>query len=645
MGWVRRFAPTMALALGGALAAQGWGQSSAVRVKVRQVDSLGNTLAEEASVHTDEAFTSVEAPERAGWRFTHWAVSPAQPGFANRDAWGRALDAVTVTPKDAEVTLTAVYADAAVDSDGDGVADAEERYWYGAPGGYDTAGLLAWDGASDTDGDGYTFAEELQADMNPLFPNRFVRDIMITSDSDILLYNPNSYQDNIYIVCSEPEGVLFTTYSGSAQSGTTITTEAFSPDTSAFAYWTVNGVRQTDAWGVTVNTATFMVGNEPIKAVAHCVDDAQERQAYYWYGKAVDPESDLDGDGYTFTEELQAGMNPVFPNRLVLGGVATGDSAILLYNPNEYPEVIIRSEPEGVFATEQVVLRPGQSHTTETFSPDDRFAQWTRNGVRQADTWGRALDAITFVGDPSAGKVELTAHFVDDAHTRLSRYWYGVDDQDGASDTDGDGYTFAEELQAGMNPLFPNKLVLGGVAIGDGPTLEANLQWSIPVSAETPLSSEDADLLRDLLADRLGGVRAIRAEGTDAAILAGLDLGIVPATTSEDGTLTARFETPTLRIVAFDPQAGTVRVRVIPADGATLARPLATGVLQVRAAERLGAAMAPLEAEVDDIGYLEAATLGEAELTFSLGRNRFIKVVAERPAAQTAASPTQDRQP
>lgn len=55
--------------------------------------------------------------------------------------------------------------------------------------------------------------------------------------------------------------------------------------------------------------------------------------------------------------------------------------------------------------------------------------------------------------------------------------------------------------------------------------------------------------------------------------------------------------------------------------------------------------MAPLEAEVDATGYLDAATLGEAGLTFSLGRNRFIKVVAERQAAQTAASPTQDRQP
>ena len=475
MGWARRLAPAVALALGGALAAQGWGQSSAVRVTVLQVDSLGNTLAAEAYVYTDEAFTSVEAPERAGWRFTHWEVSPEQPGFVNRDAWGRALDAVTVTPKDAEVTLTAVYADAAADSDGDGVADAEERYWYGAPGGYDTAGSLEWEAKSDTDGDGYTFAEELQAGMNPLFPNRLVLGGVATGDSAAVLYNPNGYQP--YTVRSEPEGALFATYSGYARPGTTITTrESFAPDSSLFAYWTVNGVRQADTWGVAVNTAAFTVENDPIEAVAHCVDDAQTRQAYYWYGKAAGPESDLDGDGYTFAEELQAGMNPVFPNRLVLGGVATGDSAILLYNPNEYPEVTIRSEPEGVFATEQVVLRPGQSHTTDAFSPDDRFAQWTRNGVRQADDWGRALDAVTVVGNPGVGKVALTAHFVDDAHTRLSRYWYGVDDQDEASDTDGDGYTFAEELQAGMNPLFPNKLVLGGVATGDGPTLESNLQ-------------------------------------------------------------------------------------------------------------------------------------------------------------------------
>ena len=473
MGWARGLAPVVALALGG-LAAQGWGQNAA-RVTVKQVDSFGTELAAEQYVSTDAVFTSVAAPERSGKRFTHWTVEPTQPGFVNRDAWGRALDAVQLTPKDAVVTLTAVYVDVAEDTDGDAIPDADERYWYGTASAYDTKGSLQWDGASDTDGDGYTFAEELQCTLNPLFPNELKLGGVAYGDSATVLYNPNGYVP--YTVRSDPEGELFATYSASVRPGTVITTkESFSPDDSTFAYWTVNGVRQADAWGVATNVAIFTVGNEPIEVVAHCVADEQSRQSLYWYGGDVGPDSDTDGDGYTLSEELQYGLSPIFPNELKLGGVVYGDSEVVLYNPNEYPEVTIRSEPEGVFATESLVLRPGQEHTTDTYTPDDRFAQWTRNGERQADAWGRALDAVTIVGNPGVGKVELVADFVDDEHTRLSRYWYGVDNQPKDSDTDGDGYTFSEEIQYGLNPLFPNVLQLGGVAYGDSPVQEVNLQ-------------------------------------------------------------------------------------------------------------------------------------------------------------------------
>lgn len=476
MRWARRIAPAVVWALCAGWGVWGLGQgSSSARVTVRQVDSFGAELAAEAYVYTDEAFTSVAAPARAGYRFTHWAVAPAQPGFVNRDAWGRALDAVSVVPKDSVVTLTAVYADAEEDTDGDGIADADERYWYGTPDAYDTEGTLEHDAASDTDGDGYAFADELRYALNPLFPNVLQLGGVAHGDSNIVVYNPNGYV--AYTVRSEPEGELFATYSGYARPGTVITTQgSFAPTTSTFAYWTVNGVRQADDWGVATNAATFTVGNEPIEAVAWCVADEQTRQARYWYGADAGPDSDTDGDGYTFAEELQYGLNPVFPNVLQLGGVAHGDSNVVLYNPNEYPEVTIRSEPAGVFATESVVLRPGQEHTTATYTPNDSFAQWTRNGTREADDWGRALDAVTIVGNPGVGKVDLVAHFVDDAHTRLSRYWYGVDDQAEDSDTDGDGYTFAEELQYALNPLFPNVLQLGGVAHGDSAVMETNLQ-------------------------------------------------------------------------------------------------------------------------------------------------------------------------
>ena len=169
MRWARKIAPAVvwALCVGWGAWGLGQGSSAAQRVTVRQVDSFGAELAEAAYVYTDEAFTSVEAPARAGYRFTHWAVSPSQPNFANRDAWGRALDAVSVVPKDSVVTLTAVYADAEEDTDGDGIADADERYWYGTPDAYDTEGTLEHDAASDTDGDGYAFADELRYALLP----------------------------------------------------------------------------------------------------------------------------------------------------------------------------------------------------------------------------------------------------------------------------------------------------------------------------------------------------------------------------------------------------------------------------------------------------------------------------------------------
>ena len=189
MGWARSIAPIVVLALCAGWGAWGRGQgSSAARVTVRQVDSFGTELAAEAYVYTDEAFTSVEAPTREGYRFIHWAVSPSQPNFANRDAWGRALDAVTVVPKDSVVTLTAVYADAAEDTDGDGIPDADERYWYGTPDAYDTAGTLQHAAESDTDGDGYTFAQELQYGLNPLFPNELRLGGVAHGDTNVVLY-------------------------------------------------------------------------------------------------------------------------------------------------------------------------------------------------------------------------------------------------------------------------------------------------------------------------------------------------------------------------------------------------------------------------------------------------------------------------
>lgn len=463
MKWARKKAPWLLFsALGWALL------GSAATVTVRQVDSLENTLADEVYASTDESFASVKAPTRTGYRFMYWETDPAQPNFVNRNAWGKALNAVSVVPKDEVVTLRAVYGDATADSDGDGIPDADEIYWY------DTLDHTA---ASDTDGDGYTFAQELQYGLNPLFPNTLKLGGVVYGDSAPLLYNPNEYAP--YTLRSEPEGKLFATQTVYVSPGTTVTTEAYSPTSSTFAYWTVGGVRQANAWGKSKPKATFTMGTEPLEVVAHCVSDESERQMFHWYGRLIAPDEDSDDDGFTFAEEMQFGLNPLFPNTLALGGVVYSDSPTLLYNPNEYSPYIIQSEPEGVFTTESGYLRPGETKTTTAYVNHATFAYWELNGIRQANSWGKAKNSVTLVGNGSAEtSLVATAHFIaDDEEARAIAYWYGDrPDLSLASDTDGDGFTLAEELQFGLNPLFPNTLKLGGVVYGDGPALEANLQ-------------------------------------------------------------------------------------------------------------------------------------------------------------------------
>ena len=167
--------------------------------------------------------------------------------------------------------------------------------------------------------------------------------------------------------------------------------------------------------------------------------------------------------------------------------------------------------------------------------------------------------------------------------------------------------------------------------------LETRVETEIPVLAEAELSPVDENLLRELLAERLDGVTTIRAKGSREAILAGLDLGIVPVCAVADGMLTATFELPELRITAFDPAVGTAQVRVIPAEGATIAQEVRTGVLQVWATEDLGVEMKAVpDAAFNLQNYvgqgLAGVTLPEA-FRLSLGRNLFIKVVADHPAA------------
>ncbi len=432
----------------------------------RRVNGV-DTLLSDVVYETSTSYSTRAAPAVDGYIFTHW-TSTSLP-FSGRDRHNRARDLVSAVIYE-ETTFTANYRPAEEDTDGDGIADGYELYWYGG---------LDQSADSDTDGDGRTFAEELAAGTDPLMPDRSLVGGIVWSDGGLQLYNPSNLCLSLYVVRSEPEGALFATTSDFVEPGTVITTPKCSTLSSEFAYWSVDGVRMADRRGRAKDSVSFTVPSNGIEVVAVCESDLQRRRGLYWYGDAdADADSDTDGDGRTFAEELAAGTDPLMPDRSIDGGIVWADGDLRLYNPSNLClcTYVIRSEPEGaLFATISDTVEPGTSIKTPSCNPSSsEFAYWTVDGVRMTDQRGRAKDSVTFM--MPSNDVEAVAVCEGDVQSRNGLYWYGDADADIDSDTDGDGRTFIEELAAGTDPLMPDRSLLGGIVWADGKLLEADLQ-------------------------------------------------------------------------------------------------------------------------------------------------------------------------
>lgn len=259
--------------------------------------------------------------------FAYWKIN----GVEQRDAWGRAKDSITLTMPTNAVEIVAVVSTG--DSDGDGIADNIERYWYGD---------LDETATSDTDGDGKTFAEELAVGTNPLLPQWDVEGPVHYADGALWQYNPYGLQP--YTLRSDPEGAFFATTNFYVKQGTKVTTETYGTAT-GFACWRFNGIEQRDAWGRALDTITFTMPTSAVELVAVKIsgdtdgDGIADNIERYWYGDLDETaESDTDGDGRTFAEELTAGTNPLLPQYDIEGPVKYADSETQEMNLQPYEQ-------------------------------------------------------------------------------------------------------------------------------------------------------------------------------------------------------------------------------------------------------------------------------------------------------------------
>ena len=175
------------------------------------------------------------------------------------------------------------------------------------------------------------------------------------------------------------------------------------------------------------------------------------------------------------------------------------------------------------------------------------------------------------------------------------------------------------QSSGGVVVYYADVKVEGAIEIvGEGGDIEKGLQASIRDSLAGELASSP-------------GVAKVIVKGDLAIIPVAVDLGIKPSLAVEGTQAVAEYSEPALRITAFDPKTGLVRIKVTPGKGNAIKSQIATGCIHVYGTDDLHKKMRYISGvSIDASPYLDEKTKGEANLTVALGANAFLKVKAEK---------------
>ena len=256
-----------------------------------------------------------------------------------------------------------------------------------------------------------------------------------------------------------------------------------------FAYWTINGQRATAASGQSLTLAACTMSNDTV-AIAWYLPLSQDTNGsgvadyldLFYYGYAPIPtNSDTDGDGFTFLQELARGYDPVIPDLTSSGGAIIRLSVPAAYvpgtNENYY---VIESQPQGILATTSGYVPTNTPVSTPAvpYGPSSGyyFGYWTVNGVRQTGVTGAGLTKATL---PMTNDETAVAVFFLPGDTSpglpdwYQWFWFGNTNQTPASDPTGDGIAIADDMARDYSPVIANVTVNGGgiLRLSDAVTL------------------------------------------------------------------------------------------------------------------------------------------------------------------------------
>ncbi len=409
----------------------------------------------------------------SGYNFTGWLLNGTR--FDHPTDW----QPITVTPT-TNMTLVARYTPSTQDSDADDLLDWKELLWFES---------LQYNNASDPDGDGFTIADEETRGFSSLAADELAHGGISRRRGSAIYVDTTGRLP--FRIASDPATILdSTTY---LPAGSLVTVPDKTGNTYGnlqFCWWDLNGVRQQDASGAALSGFTFTL-NAPTTVTAHYIDpnlDSDGDGIKDWYewtyfgSLQYNATSDPDGDGFSVAEELARAQAPQVADVLAPGGISRRRSAAIFASTDGHLPLRIISNPPSILIDQQYLL-PGTLVTvpdrTGNTSGNLQFSWWSRNGVRQQDPSGVALGGLTFtINTPTT----LVANYIDptvDSDGDGIMDWnewtyYGTLANGPNSDTDGDGFTYADELARNQSPRVVDTLVHGGISRRRGMTVAIN---------------------------------------------------------------------------------------------------------------------------------------------------------------------------
>jgi hypothetical protein len=276
---------------------------------------------------------------------------------------------------------------------------------------------------------------------------------------------------------SEPEGLVTSTTF--VESGTVATSVVAANSSYVFTHWTLGGgARQDDYVGRALNPFSFTI-LEATQAVAHYVPETLDSdgdgiqdwfEIEFFNSLAQAASSDADVDGFTLLEERGRRYHPKLKDEVVEGGVSRRRSTLTTVILNsDYVQLSEVSAPLGLVSNTRVVAKNSSVTltTAPAYSSGYYFTGWLVNGVRVGNSLTPQPVSITVTDTTTA-----TARYVletADTDTDGILDWYEMfhfDNltQNGTSDSDGDGFTLAEEVGRGYNPNLADGIVEGGIS-------------------------------------------------------------------------------------------------------------------------------------------------------------------------------------